>query len=303
MIADLHIHSLCSDGALFPAELARRAKKNGVQLFSLTDHDTLAGEGEAAEAARALGLRFVRGIEISAYLGATKVHVLGYGCAEGKAYEKFLSDRVTGAKARAEDIVAKANAHFGFHVTLDDVEAYHVRKDTPLHTMHVVRAFGEKLHRDAGPLYGEAFAFGGPAFAGECRPTPFEAVGVIHRTGGIAVLAHPGRIFCLTAEEMKRWRETDDERIKEQLDAAGRVRRIQIMEKLADAGLDGIECIYTRHTAIETEEFLAFAAARHLYVTGGSDFHAEGASALLGQPPFDADAALTERLLGLEGSV
>ena len=303
MRADLHLHSVYSDGLHRPAELAAMAKSAGLQLFSVTDHDNMGGAEEGAAAARALGLHFVRGWEVSSYEGTDKIHILGYGCRTDEVYRAFLKERFEGGRIRAEKMVRLANEFYGVNVTMDDVEAYHVRKDTPLHTMHVVRAFGEKLHRDAGPLYGEAFAFGGPAFAGECRPTPFEAVGVIHRTGGIAVLAHPGRIFCLTAEEMKRWRETDDERIKEQLDAAGRVRRIQIMEKLADAGLDGIECIYTRHTAIETEEFLAFAAARHLYVTGGSDFHAEGASALLGQPPFDADAALTERLLGLEGSV
>ena len=90
MRADLHMHSVCSDGALPPAELARRAKQAGLGLFSLTDHDNMAGCAEAAEAAKALGLHFVRGIEISAYLGAAKVHVLGYGCAENEAYFRFL---------------------------------------------------------------------------------------------------------------------------------------------------------------------------------------------------------------------
>ena len=301
MIADLHIHSLCSDGALFPAELARRAKKNGVQLFSLTDHDTLAGEGEAAEAARALGLRFVRGIEISAYLGATKVHVLGYGCAEGKAYEKFLSDRVTGAKARAEDIVAKANAHFGFHVTLDDVEAYHVRKETPLHTMQIVRTFAELLHCGVDELYRDAFGPSKPAFSDLFRPTPQDAVRIVHDMGGLAVLAHPAQILVLPQEVSENFHlYTEEEKDRAKYFYAG--ARNALMETLAEGGLDGIECRHSTHTAEETEEFLGFAKAHTLFATGGSDFHAEGSGREIGRPAFDAKD-VEERLLSLDGSV
>ena len=129
MRADLHMHSVCSDGALPPAELARRAKQAGLGLFSLTDHDNMAGCAEAAEAAKALGLHFVRGIEISAYLGAAKVHVLGYGCAENEAYFRFLRERREGARLRVADIVKKANAALGLDVTMDEVEGYHVRED------------------------------------------------------------------------------------------------------------------------------------------------------------------------------
>ena len=103
MRADLHLHTLCSDGAYPPAEIARRCKAGGVELFSITDHDNMSGLEEGAEAAKRLGLRFVRGIEVSAYLGATKVHVLGYGCREGDAYTRFLKAREEGARARARE--------------------------------------------------------------------------------------------------------------------------------------------------------------------------------------------------------
>ena len=303
MRADLHIHSVWSDGLFRPDELAKKAKQAGLELFSVTDHDSMGGSEEGARAAHAEGLRYVRGWEVSSYEGTDKIHVLGYGCKKNADYEEFLRLRFEGGRIRAEKMVALANAHLGVHVTMDDVEAYHVRKGAPIHTMHVVRAFAAAIQRDPGPLYGELFALGGPAFVAECRPTPFEAVEIIHKTGGIAVLAHPGRIFGLTLEEMLCWRAATDEAERERLDARGLARRRKIMDALTEAGLDGIECIYTRHTEEETREFLAYAERRGLWVTGGSDFHAEGTRNVLGAPPFDADEGLCKLLLGLEGSV
>ncbi len=303
MRADLHIHSVFSDGLLRPAELAVRVKAAGLSLFSITDHDSMDGCGEGAEAARAEGLRFVRGWEVSSYLGTDKIHVLGYGCTENEAYRIFREKRVEEGRIRAEKAVRLANGYFGTNVTMDDVEAYHVQKETPLHTMYVVRAFAKKLSADPGPLYGLAFALGGPAFVEGSRPTPVEAIEVIHASGGLAVLAHPGRIFCLTLEEMLRWRRSTDEREKEALDAAGRLRRAGLLDSLTEAGLDGIECRYTTHTVRETEEFLRYAEAHGLFATGGSDFHADGSKNVIGMPAFEPEKSLSDLLLRLEGSV
>ncbi len=302
MRADLHLHSVFSDGSHTPAELARMAKAAGLGLFSVTDHDNLGGAEEGAAAARALGLRYVRGWEVSSYEGSAKVHVLGYGCRTDEHYAEFLRERVKGGRLRAEKMLALANDFFGLSLTLDDVEAYHARKDTPLHTMHVVTAYAEKLGREKGELYAEAFAFGGPAYAAECRPTPLEAVEVIHKTGGLAVLAHPGRIYCLTPSEYREAREAGGAR-RAALYADSELRRDAILARLTEAGLDGIECYYTTHTVKETQAFSAYAHEHGLFITGGSDFHADGGRQILGMPVFQADAALTERLLGLEGSV
>ncbi len=280
MRADLHLHSLCSDGAFPPAEVARRVKEAGVELFSLTDHDNMAGAGEAARAARELGLRFVRGIEISAYLGGAKVHVLGYGCKENGAYSDFLEERRRGARRRAEDIVKKANAVLGLDVTMDEVEGYHVRGEAPLHTMHAVRAFAKRLNADMGALYRDLFAPGKAAFSDMYRPSPADALRAIHAMGGLAVLAHPAQIVL----------------------PSGEAGRKALMEEFAGRGLDGIECYHSTHTAKETEEFLAFAKRHNLFVTGGSDFHADGRSRTVGKPFFDA-AHIEKLLLSLAGSV
>ncbi len=301
MRADLHLHSQCSDGLLPPAILSRRVKEAGVELFSLTDHDTLAGEGEAAACAKALGLRFVRGIEISAYLGATKVHVLGYGCKEGEAYEKFLFTRVEGAKKRAEEIIKKANAYFGEDLTLHDIEAYHVRKEAPIHIMQIARAYADRTGRGAGDVYREAFGPYRPAFSDLCRPTPQDAIRAVHAMGGLAVLAHPAQILVLPKEVSENFHAFSKEE-RESAKARYEGARDALMEELVQCGLDGIECFHTTHTAEETEKFLAFAKGRGLFVTGGSDFHADGTVRRIGRPVFDAKA-VEERLLSLDGSV
>lgn len=301
MRADLHLHSICSDGVFAPKEVARRASDVGVKLFSLTDHDNMYGCGEAGEAALFFGLHFVRGIEISAYMNATKVHMLGYGCEENEAYFRFLQERRKGAKARAADIVQKANAALSLDVTMEEVERLHAQKDAPLHTMHIVRTYAERLGADVGELYRDLFSPGGRAFSDLDRPLPEDAVSVIHAMGGVAVLAHPAQILVLprdVSEHFHLYSREEKERAKVRYAPA----RNALMEKLVAAGLDGIECYHSTHTASETEEFLAFAKAHGLFVTGGSDFHADGTSRRVGQPVFDAKD-VEEAFLSLKGSV
>ena len=301
MRADLHMHSVCSDGKLTPAELAERIKAGGVCLFSLTDHDNMAGAAEAGEAAKRPGLHFVRGIEVSSYLGSAKVHMLGYGCKEGEAYVDFLRTRVAGARLRAEDSIRKANACFSLDVTLAEVEAQRARADAPLHTMHVVRTFAARCNMDAGELYRAYFAPARPAFSDLCRPSPTDAVRLIHAMGGLAVLAHPAQILLLPEEVAARYAsfgEAERQAAKKRYAGA----RNALMEKLVVEGVDGIECFHPTHTSEETEEFRAFAAAHGLFVTGGSDFHADGTARRIGEPAFDAKE-IAERLLSLDGSI
>lgn len=273
MRADLHIHSVFSDGAYSPETLAKRCKEAGLGLFALTDHDNMEGCAEAAAAAERYGLAFVRGWEVSAYAGEQKVHVLGYGCTENGAYRAFCAERALGGLARAEEMLRKANEYFSLSLSMEDVERYHLKKEAPVHTMHVVNAFAEALGADRGELYRKVFARGGPAFSSLFRPTPEEALAVIRQTGGIAVLAHPGRIPLPARRE--------------------------IADRLVRCGLDGIECFYTTHTVTETAEFLGYARARHLAVTGGSDFHTDDGVHILGMPAFDADG-LPEQILPRE---
>ena len=278
MRADLHIHTYYSDGAYSPAQIAAMAREAGLSLISMTDHDSLAGLEEKTRAAADSGLSYMPGWEVSAYRGDLKVHILGYGCRICAPYEQFLRARREGALARAEDIIARANEYFGLDVTLADAERFHQKKDAPLHTMHIVAAFAERLGRDKGELYAAAFEPGKPCHSLIGRPSPQDAIDVIHASGGIAVLAHPGRIK-LSAE-----------------------RRFSLMDELVGRGLDGIECSHSDHTEEQTAQFAAYARLRGLLQTGGSDFHAEGRNRVIGQPPFSPSEELLAAFRRLCGS-
>ncbi len=278
MRADLHIHTYYSDGAYSPREIASRAAAAGVDLISMTDHDSLEGLPAKRAAAREAGLSYVSGWEVSSYAGEAKVHVLGYGCAPCPAYERFLEGRRQGALARAEEMIEKGNAYFSLNVTLADAERFHLKKEAPLHTMHVVSAFAERLGADKGELYLSAFAAGRPCFSVRCRPAPQDAVDIIHAAGGIASLAHPGRI------------------------PLGKEARRALMDALVEGGLDGIECYHSDHTSDEAEAFRAYACEKGLLVTGGSDFHAEGGRRAIGLPLFEPSEALLAALFRREGS-
>ena len=270
--ADLHLHTHCSDGAYPPEEIARRIKDAGIELFSVTDHDNMGGVERAQAAAEELGLLFVRGMEISAYNEYGKVHVLGYNCQKNNAYERFLKERVEGSYVRAEDLLKKANAHFHTKLTLKDAEEFHLHKNAPMHTMHVVNAYAKVLKRERLELYREVFAFGKPAYSELCRPTPEDAVQIIHGMGGIASLAHPIQI------------------------RASGSALFDFIDGLRCKGLDGIECYHSSHTEEESASFLAYANKHNLLVTGGSDFHSDGTERILGLPKFYVSDELLDAL-------
>ena len=261
MRADLHTHSIYSDGYYTPDELCRRAKENGVELLSVTDHDTLNGEEEKRAAAEKYGLRYVSGWEISAYSGESKIHITGYNCKRNAAYEKFMRERVELGFERAEDSIRKLRGA-GIYITLDDAKARRADPASPVHTMHIAQAAAEVSGKTAGEIYEEYLAPGKIAHSVIGRPTPEEAADCIHASGGIASIAHPGRI-TLPFEERER-----------------------IILALAEYGMDGIEAVYTTHTDRETEYFKTLAARAGLLVTGGSDTHVETDDHRIGSPVF-----------------
>lgn len=271
MRADLHTHSVYSDGHYTPEEVCRRAKFAGVEVLSITDHDTMNGLAEKRAAAEKYGLTYIDGWEISAYDMEEKIHVLGYGCSCGEAYQRFMQARVEAATARAEERVRKLNG-LGFPVTMDEVLALQADKSSPLHTMHVARALAKHLGVSEGEAYCRYLGKGGAAESTIGRPTPYEAIECIHACGGVAFLAHPGRINFSTEAQCR------------------------LIEDLACCGLDGIECYYSTHTPSQTELYLQLANKHGLLVSGGSDTHWEGGARSIGSPVFYLSEQLLRKL-------
>ncbi len=277
MLADLHLHSIYSDGIYSPDEICRRAKARGLSLLSITDHDTLAGEQDKRAAAKKYGLEYLTGWEISAYLDGEKMHILGYGCQLGEGYEGFMQERKRTAFLRAQDSVEKLRLQ-GVDLRLEEVLSERSKADLPVHTMHVARALGKKLGIREGRAYELYLAIGKPAHSTIGRPTPKQAIDCIHACGGVACIAHPGRL-TLPFEE-----------------------REKALERVVSMGADGIEAVYTTHTDSDTAYFLAFAKARGLLVTGGSDTHyeadeCEGDIHRIGTPRFTPSKQLLDRIL------
>lgn len=267
--ADLHIHTYFSDGTMSPRAVAEAAAAAGVQLAAVTDHDTVNGCGEFAAAAKEAGISSVYGMEISAY-SSVKVHVLGYNmdlsCA---TFLRFIATLRDGAEERTYDILSKLKKR-GVNLTMEEVLRERKCAQSPVHTMYIARAGARKGYgRSPSDFYLSYLAAGKGAYSGVGRPTPQQAVETIAACGGVSSLAHPGRI---TLEEGCRH---------------------ALIKSLADAGLDGIEAVYSGHTDRETATFKEIAAEFSLLVTGGSDTHYAEGNRTVGSPVFYPD----ERLL------
>ena len=258
---DLHTHSVYSDGYYAPEELCRRAKNNGVQLLSVTDHDTMNGEEEKRAAAEKYGIRYVSGWEISAYAGESKIHVTGYRCQRNEAYLRFMKERRELGMERAADSVKKLRGA-GIYLSLEDAKARRADPSSPVHTMQIAQAAAFVSGKTPGQIYEEYLAPGKIAHSTLGRPTPEQAIDCIHAAGGVASIAHPGRITLSFAEREK------------------------MILSLAKYGVDGIEAVYTTHTEKETEYFKALAEKYGLLVTGGSDTHVETDDHRIGSPVF-----------------
>jgi predicted metal-dependent phosphoesterase TrpH len=256
---DLQSHSLHSDGALAPRAVVAAARDTGVELFALTDHDTVGGVQEAAEAAACMGLRLVPAVEISAIGFAERdLHILGYlvdpGSRElGRALARFRSDRDRRARA-----MAKVLESLGFQLDWRPLQA-RIDAGKPIGRPHLAQAVvahpgnERRLAREgksSPSLFLEAYlAEGRPAFEHRLTPSVQEAIETIHSAGGVAVWAHPF------------WGLEGDEAVARAIDV------------FRSWGLDGVECFYPTHTRSQTEFLHDRCASLGLLATGSSDFH------------------------------
>lgn len=243
---DLHSHSKASDGQYPAEEVAERAAAAGLRVWALCDHDTVAGVPPAAAAARRLGVRFVPGIELSAFLDRKEIHLLGHFVdpehRDLKHFEDFLADH---RRRRMQDIIAKL-APLGVCITVDDVERFSGGKT--IGRPHVARAIVEK---GAVATVKEAFdrylGEGKPAYVQRFRLETDAAVALVRGAGGTVTVAHPG---------------------------VSRLERGDL-ERLRKAGIEGLEVHHVDHNPSVREKYLRIAEALDLVPTAGSDFHGE----------------------------
>lgn len=270
MRADLHVHTYYSDGGQSPADVVRAAKRRGVDLISVTDHDNANARKEVALLAREAEITAVAGEEISAYDGDVKVHILGYNmdcdCPE---YARFHEELNRGAETRTFEILKKLS-NAGVNISYGEVIRERKCKNSPIHAMHIAVAGARKGYaRSPFDFYSRFLNYGTAGFSCACRPTPERTAEIITACGGVCSLAHPGRI------------------------SLGKDGVISLIERLIPRGLSGIEAVYSGHTVTETQYYKEIAARYNLLITGGSDTHYSEGNRQVGVPLFYPD----ERLL------
>lgn len=239
---DLHTHSTASDGARAPGDVARAAKAAGLSAFALTDHDTIAGLTDARAIASLVGIRLINGVELSAVEGDTETHILGLHLSEFAELEHRLVELREMRLTRAARIVERLNV-LKIPLTIDSV--LHQAAGGAVGRPHVARAMiagGWAL--DFREAFEKYLGNGRPAYVPKERLSIPDAIGLIHRAGGLAVLAHPG----------------------------GGCPRDRIAS-LATAGLDGVEVLHPSHSWDDSRRLDAWASELDLVRSGGSDWH------------------------------
>ncbi len=271
--ADLHIHTYYSDGGQSPEDVIKAALRCGVNIISVTDHDNANGAPVVAELAKKAGITAVDGVEVSAYDGDVKVHILCY-CMDCKSpqYVAFFKKIKDGADTRTFDILKKLSA-VGVNISYGDVLRERRCNQSPLHVMYIAAAGARKGYASSpGDFYMRYLNYGRAGFSYICRPTPEETVQTAVSCGGFCSLAHPGRIS---------------------LDKDGLV---SLVERLIPCGLGGIEAVYSGHTDSETQYYKELAERYSLLVTGGSDTHYSEGNRKVGVPEFYPDDRLLSAL-------
>jgi 3',5'-nucleoside bisphosphate phosphatase len=246
VLVDFHCHTNASDGTLPAAALLAAMRTRGVGICSITDHDSLAAHDERPPAnGVATSPRVISGVEINTTYRANEVHVLGYGFGlePGGALRALLEANRIARRGRVELMVAQLRGA-GYDLTLDEV----LREAAPGATLgrpHVAMALArKKLVRDVAAAFRTLLSRERPGYVPSSHIRPDAAIAAIASAGGVAVLAHPGRL--------------QDE---------------ALIEELVEMGIAGLEVFYRAHAPGQVAHFRSLAKRYGLVMTAGSDFH------------------------------
>ena len=264
--ADLHCHSVVSDGTLTPEALASRAKANGVDLWSLTDHDEIGGQHRALAAAREVGLSYLTGTEISVTFAHTTVHIVGLGFdPDHPALVQGLKATRGGRDQRAKDM-AEQLAAVGIPGAFEGALVYAGNPELISRT-HFARFLVETgVCQDTSEVFRRYLTEGKPGFVPHRWAKLGDAIRWITQAGGMAVVAHPARYDFTPTEEYA------------------------LFSEFKAHGGQGVEVVTGSHTPAEFIRYTDLALEFDLAASRGSDFHSPSESHCdLGElPPLNA---------------
>jgi len=242
---DLHLHTTASDGRLTPSELVALALEEGLEVISVTDHDSVGGVEEAVAAAGSRGkITVIPGVEINTDLATGELHVLGY-------FIDYMDEDLVASLAniresrvgRAQKMVEKLR-QLGMPVEWQRVQD--LAKGESICRPHIAQAMLEKGYvSDEKEAFEKYIGRNGPAYFGREKVGPADAVGIVKKAGGIPVLAHPADI----------------------------ANADNIIVGLKAAGLVGLEAYYGQYDSKTVRRCVKMAARHSLLTTGGTDYH------------------------------
>jgi 3',5'-nucleoside bisphosphate phosphatase len=277
--ADLHCHSMWSDGVLTPQELVTRALAGGVELFALTDHDEVSGLEQARIAAQAVQLPFLTGVEVSVTWAGETIHIVGLGVdPQHEGLVEGLRRTRSGRDQRALDM-SEQLAKVGITGAYEGAVKY-AGNPSLLSRTHFARFLVESgVCRDVSDVFTRYLVQGKPGYVEQRWAKLSEALEWIHASGGVAVMAHPARYRI------------------------GDLAREQLIEEFKQLGGEGIEVVCGSHTPAQYEQFARRALHYGLLASRGSDFHAPAEShidlgALPPLPPKLRPVWSSEKLIG-----
>lgn len=261
--ADLHCHSVVSDGTLTPEALAQRAKANGVELWALTDHDEVGGQHRAAAAAKAQGMKYLTGTEISVTFIGHTVHIVGLGFdPDNPELVQGLRQTRGGRTERAKEMsegLSKVGIKGAFEGALKFVGNPELISRT-----HFARFLVESgVCKETHEVFRKFLTEGKPGFVPHKWATLKDAVTWITGASGMAVIAHPARYKFSPNEEFA------------------------LFTEFKNHGGQGVEVVTGSHTVAEYQVYAETAREFGLAASRGSDFHSpEESHTELGTLPF-----------------
>ncbi len=243
MIIDLHVHTKASDGVYSPADIVRMARRGGVSVLGIADHDTVSGIDEALTAASEKGIELIPGVEINSYNGAAEYHILGYFIDHKSGELRSALEELRAARIqRMHRIISKLGA---IGIIVEPQEILALAESGTVGRPHIARALVKKGYASSvREVFDRYIGEGKPAYSPRSKLTPAEAIKIITSAGGLAALAHPG---LWHADEF--------------------------IPTLAAWGVVGIEVYSPDHTAEQVAHYRDTARSLGLIALGGSDFH------------------------------
>lgn len=239
MKADMHNHTIYSDGTLNPIELSKYAKSKGLNLIAITDHDSICAFTEDLSIAE---IPIIKGVELSTYYNGENIHLLGYFINNKTTIEieellKYFEEK---RKERVYEIIKKLKIHYNIDIEYESIKKY---ADGAIGRVHIAKAVGEKYKMPYKEVFERYIGDNQLAYVPTENFDFKDAIDVLHRNNAIAVLAHPVYI------------------------------KKNNIEELIQLGIDGIEAHYPANTTEDENYYLELANKYNLIITGGSDFH------------------------------